>query len=209
MELKDTYKTIEVPSSPVLFKEKNSKFFGYAFPIQSEQEVKPILETLRKLHPTAGHFCYAYQIGAETVTYRANDDGEPSNSAGMPIYGQIQSYSVTNLLIVVVRIFGGVKLGVGGLISAYKTTAQMVLSTSEIVEKTIDIHFTITFDYQNMNKVMRVIKEKKLDIVSQAMEINENSGLPIGKIELKTRKKNAEMVFDIFNSMYEIDIKQH
>ena len=209
MELKDTYKTIEVPSSPVLFKEKNSKFFGYAFPIQSEEEVKPILETLRKLHPTAGHFCYAYQIGAETVTYRANDDGEPSNSAGMPIYGQIQSYSVTNLLIVVVRIFGGVKLGVGGLISAYKTTAQMVLSTSEIVEKTIDIHFTITFDYQNMNKVMRVIKEKKLDIVGQEMEINENSGLPIGKIELKTRKKNAEMVLDIFNSMYEIDIKQH
>ncbi|MFV8270328.1 IMPACT family protein [Flavobacterium sp. GT2N3] len=209
MELKDTYNTIEVPSSVVLFKEKNSKFFGYAFPIQSEEEVKPLMETLRKLHHTAGHFCYAYQIGAETVTYRANDDGEPSNSAGMPIYGQIQSYSVTNLLIVVVRIFGGVKLGVGGLISAYKTTAQMVLATSEIVEKTIDIHFTITFDYQNMNKVMRVIKEKKLDIVSQAMEINENSGLPIGKIELKTRKKNAEMVFDIFNSMFEIDIKQH
>lgn len=209
MELKDTYKTIEVPSLVVLFKEKNSKFFGYAFPIQSEEEVKPLTETLRKLHPTAGHFCYAYQIGVETVNYRANDDGEPSNSAGMPIYGQIQSYSVTNLLVVVVRIFGGVKLGVGGLISAYKTTAQMALATSEIVEKTIDIHFTITFDYQNMNKVMRVIKEKKLDIVGQAMEINENSGLPIGKIELKSRKKNAEMVFDIFNSMFEIDIKQH
>jgi len=209
LELKDTYNTIEVPSSLVLFKEKNSKFFGYSFPIQSEQEVKPIMETLRKLHPTAGHFCYAYQIGNETATYRVNDDGEPSNSAGMPIYGQIQSYSVTNLLIVVVRIYGGVKLGVGGLISAYKTTAHMVLATSEIVEKTINIHFTITFDYQNINKVMRVIKEKKLDIVGQAMEINENSGLPIGKIELKTRKKNAEMVFDIFNSMFEIEIKQN
>lgn len=208
MEFKDTYNTIEFSPSAVLFKEKNSKFFGYAFPIQSEDEVKPIIDSLRKQHPTAGHFCYAYQIGTDSITYRANDDGEPSNSAGMPIYGQIQSFSVTNALIVVVRIFGGVKLGVGGLISAYKTTAQMVLETCEIVEKTIDFHFIISFDYVNMNKVMRVIKEKKLEIVTQEMEINENSGLPIGKIEIKTRKKNAEMIFDIFNSIFEINIKR-
>jgi uncharacterized YigZ family protein len=208
LNLKDTYNTIEYSPSEVLFKEKNSKFFGYAFPIQSEEEVKPHIDTLRKLHPNAGHFCYAYQLGTDQTSYRANDDGEPSNSAGMPIYGQIQSFSVTNVLIVVVRIFGGVKLGVGGLISAYKTTAQQLLETCEIVEKTIDIHFLIAFDYKNMNKVMRVIKEKKLDIVSQTMEIDEDSGLPIGKIEIKTRKKNAEMVFDIFNSMFEISIKQ-
>ncbi|TRW99794.1 IMPACT family protein [Flavobacterium gawalongense] len=208
MEFKDTYNTIEFPSSEILFKEKNSKFFGYAYPIQSEDEVKPIIDSLKKQHPNAGHFCYAYQLGTDTITYRANDDGEPSNSAGMPIYGQIQSFSITNVLIVVVRIFGGVKLGVGGLISAYKTTAQMVLETCEIVEKTINIHYSITFDYKNMNKVMRVIKEKRLEIVTQEMEINEDSGLPIGKIELKTRKKNAEMVFDIFNPMFEIDIKR-
>lgn len=208
MEFKDTYNTIEFSPSAVLFKEKNSKFFGYAFPIQSEDQVKPIIDSLRKEHPTAGHFCYAYQIGADTISYRANDDGEPSNSAGMPIYGQIQSFSVTNILIVVVRIFGGVKLGVGGLISAYKTTAQMILQTCKIVEKTIDIHFLISFDYINMNKVMRVIKEKKLAIVTQEMEINENSGLPIGKIEIKTRKKNAEIIFDIFNSIFEINIKK-
>ena len=208
MEFKDTYNTIEFTPTAVLFKEKNSKFFGYAFPIQSEDQVKPIIDSLRKEHPTAGHFCYAYQIGADTISYRANDDGEPSNSAGMPIYGQIQSFSVTNILIVVVRIFGGVKLGVGGLISAYKTTAQMILQTCKIVEKTIDIHFLISFDYINMNKVMRVIKEKKLAIVSQEMEINENSGLPIGKIEIKTRKKNAEIIFDIFNSIFEINIKK-
>lgn len=208
MEFKDTYNTIEFSPSAVLFKEKNSKFFGYAFPIQLEDQVKPIIDSLRKQHPTAGHFCYAYQIGTDTMTYRANDDGEPSNSAGMPIYGQIQSFSVTNVLIVVVRVFGGVKLGVGGLISAYKTTAQMVLETCEIFEKTIDIHFTISFDYINMNKVMRVIKEKKLEIVTQEMEINENSGLPIGKIEIKTRKKNAEIIFDIFNSIFEISIKR-
>lgn len=208
MEFKDTYNTIESPSSEVLFKEKNSKFFGYAYPIQSEDEVKPLIEILRKQHPNAGHFCYAYQIGTDTVTYRANDDGEPSNTAGTPIYGQIQSFSVTNVLIVVVRIFGGVKLGVGGLIAAYKTTAQMVLETCGIVEKTINIQYSITFDYKNMNKVMRVIKEKRLEIVTQEMEISEDSGLPIGKIELKTRKKNAEMVFDIFNLMFEIDIKR-
>ena len=208
MEIKDTYNTIEYSSEELLFKEKNSKFFGYAFPISSEDEVKPLIETLRKQHPNAGHFCYAYQIGTDAFTYRANDDGEPSNTAGMPIYGQIQSFSLTNLLIVVVRIFGGVKLGVGGLISAYKTTAQLVLESCAIAEKTIDIHFTISFDYKNMNKVMRVIKEKKLDIENQEMELNEISGLPMGKIEIKTRKKNAEMIFDIFNSMFEIEINR-
>ena len=206
--MKDTYRTIEIPSEQILFKEKNSKFFGYAYPIKTDEEVKPLLEILRKQHPNAGHFCYAYQMGSDAIIYRANDDGEPSNSAGMPIYGQIQSFSVTNVLVVVVRIFGGVKLGVGGLISAYKTTAQMVLESCNIVEKTIDIHFEITFDYQNMNKVMRVIKEKKLEIVSQEMEIDEITTLPIGKIELKTRKKNAEMIFDIFNSMFEIKINR-
>ena len=207
MKNKDTYNTIEAPSEEILFKEKNSKFFGYAFPIQSEEAVKPLIDVLRKKHPNAGHFCYAYQLGTDTLSYRANDDGEPSNSAGMPIYGQIQSFDVTNILIVVVRIFGGTKLGVGGLISAYKTTAQITLENCTIFEKTIDIHYLISFDYKNMNKVMRVIKEKKLDIVSQEMEINEETGLPIGTIEIKTRKKNAETIFDIFNSIFEINIK--
>ena len=200
MEFKDTFKTIAFPSTEILFKEKNSKFFGYSFPVLSEIEVKPIIDTLRKQHPNAGHFCYAYQIGTANIVYRANDDGEPSNSAGTPIYGQIQSFELTNVLIVVVRIFGGTKLGVGGLISAYKTTAQLVLETSEIIEKTIDIHFTISFDYKNINKVMRVIKEKNIGIISQKMELS-------CEIEIVTRKKNAEILFDIFNSMFEIEIK--
>jgi putative IMPACT (imprinted ancient) family translation regulator len=144
---------------------------------------------------------------APKISYRANDDGEPSNTAGAPIYGQIQSFGLTNVMIVVVRIFGGTKLGVGGLISAYKTSAQMTLEACEIIEKTIDICFLISFDYKNMNKVMRVIKEKKLEILSQEMEIDQDSELPIGKIITKTRKKNAEMVFDIFNLMFEINIK--
>lgn len=207
MEIKDTYTTIAQATEEILFKEKSSKFFGYAFPIQSEEEVKPIIDQLRKLHPHAVHYCYAYQIGTEKISYRANDDGEPSNTAGAPIYGQIQSFGLTNVLLVVVRIFGGIKLGVGGLISAYKTTAQLVLEEAKIIEKTIDIHFLISFDYKNMNKVMRVIKEKKLDIVTQSMELEE-SGLALGKIEIKTRKKNAEMIFDIFDNLFEITIKR-
>lgn len=200
MEIKDTYRTLDFPSEEILYKEKNSKFFGYAFPISSEDEAKIILESLRKQHSSAGHCCYAFQIGTDKLYFRANDDGEPSNSAGMPIYGQIQSFNVTNVLVVVVRYFGGVKLGVGGLISAYKISAQMALEASEIVEKTIDIHYSIKFDYKNMNKVMRIIKEKNLDIVSQKMEMS-------CEIEIKTRKKNAEMIFDIFSNLYEIDIK--
>ena len=198
--MKDTYQTIASPSEEILFKEKGSKFFGYAYPIICEEEVKPILEVLRKKHPTACHYCYAYQIGIEKINYRANDDGEPSNSAGMPIYGQIQSFSVTNILIVIVRIFGGTKLGVGGLITAYKTAAQLTLENCLIIEKTIDIHYLISFDYKNMNKVMRVIKEKNLEIVNQKMEMS-------CEIEIKTRKKNAGQVADIFNSLFEIEIK--
>jgi uncharacterized YigZ family protein len=208
LEIKDTYITIAKATEEILFKEKSSKFFGYAFPIQSEEEVKPIIEQLRKLHPHAVHYCYAYQIGTEKISYRANDDGEPSNTAGAPIYGQIQSFGLTNVLLVVVRIFGGIKLGVGGLISAYKTTAQLVLEEAEIIEKTIDISFLISFDYKNMNKVMRVIKEKKLDIVTQTIELEEDSGIAIGKIEIKTRKKNAELIFDIFDNLFEIEIKR-
>ncbi|MBA9072625.1 putative YigZ family protein [Flavobacterium gossypii] len=200
MEIKDTYRTLDFPSEEVLYKEKNSKFFGYAFPISSEEQAKDFLDDLRKQHHSARHWCYAFQLGTEKIHFRANDDGEPSNSAGMPIYGQIQSFEITNVLVVVVRYFGGVKLGVGGLISAYRTAAQMALEASEIVEKTIDIHYLVSFDYKNMNKVMRVIKEKNLDIVSQKMEMS-------CEIELKTRKKNAEMVFDIFSNLYEISIK--
>ena len=207
MDASDTYKTIAFPSEETLLKEKSSKFFGYAYPITTEEEVKPILEELRKIHPNARHICYAYQIGHEKITYRANDDGEPNNSAGAPIYGQIQSFGLTDVLVAVVRFFGGTKLGVGGLISAYKIAAQSTLDICDIIEKTVDVHFTITFDYQNMNKAMRVIKEKKLEIVKQEMEMDADSGFPIGKIEIKTRKKNAEIIFDIFNSLYEIHIK--
>lgn len=197
--MNDTYKTIAFPSPEILYKEKNSKFFGYAVPILSEEEVKPILDALRKQHSNARHFCYAYQLGTDTKFYRANDDGEPSNSAGMPIYGQIQSFEVTNVLLVVVRFFGGIKLGVGGLIAAYRTTALMALDSCDIIEKTIDVFFKISFDYKNINKVMRVIKEKNIEISDQKMEMD-------CEITITTRKKNAKMIYDIFDSMFEVEI---
>lgn len=202
MHEKDTYKTIEFPSEEVLFKEKNSKFFGYCFPVQSEEQVKEILEKVKKEHYSARHWCYAFQIGTEQIHYRANDDGEPSGSAGLPIYGQIQSFEVTNILVVVVRYFGGVKLGVGGLVSAYKETAKMALENSEIVEKTIDIRYRITFGYKDMNRVMRVIKEKNVNVIGQKLEMD-------CQIEISVRKKDAPMIFSIFEAMYEVSITEY
>ena len=159
-----------------------------------------MIDPLKKKHFNAVHFCYAFQTGINPIYFRANDDGEPSNSAGMPIYGQIQSFGVTNILVVIVRYFGGTKLGVGGLISAYRTAAQMTLEISPIITKTINVHYLISFDYKNINKVMRVIKEKNIEIVAQKMELN-------CEIEIATRQKNAESIFNTFNSMFEIEIK--
>lgn len=201
MEIKDIYKTIEIKTEEILFKEKSSKFFGYAFPVTTTIEIKTYIDQLKKQHFGAVHFCYAYQIGTEKIEFRANDDGEPSNSAGIPIYGQIQSFGLTNILIVIVRYFGGTKLGVGGLITAYKTAAQLVLENASIVEKTININFKITFDYKNINKVMRIIKEKQLEIFSQKMEEN-------CELVIVTRKKDAERIFDIFDSIFEISISE-
>ncbi|GAA4933249.1 YigZ family protein [Algibacter agarivorans] len=198
---KDTYKTIEATPEPVLFKDKNSKFFGYAFPVLNEDAVRFHLEKLKKEHHSARHWCYAYQIGTETISYRANDDGEPSNSAGMTIYGQIQSFQVTNILIVVVRYFGGVKLGVGGLINAYRTAAQMILEASTIIKKTINTDYLISFEYKNMNTVMRVIKERNLNMIDQKLEMD-------CQITISVRKNEAESVFEIFNRLFEINIKK-
>lgn len=197
----DTYKTIKKPSEEILFKEKGSKFFGYAFPVLTEDDVKEKLELLKKKHHSARHFCYAYQIGIEKTQYRANDDGEPNNSAGLPIYWQIQSFGVTNILIVSVRYFGGTKLGVGGLISAYKTSAQLALEASEILVKTIDVNYQLKFNYDLMNVVQRIIKEKNLEIVSQKLEMD-------CEYVISVRKNDAKAIFTIFDSLYKLTIKK-
>lgn len=202
MNLKDTYKTLSKPSEETLLKEKGSKFVGYAFPIETEEMAMAYLESIREKHKNARHFCYAYQLGTEQIYFRANDDGEPSNTAGMPIYGQIQSIDLTNVLVVVVRYFGGTKLGVGGLISAYKNSAKMALEISEIIEKTIDSFYEIRFDYKDINKVMRIIKEKNLTIVEQHLELN-------CQIVVSVRKSLEEILESAFESLYEVKLKKN
>ena len=199
--MKDTYKTLKAPGKEVLFKDRGSKFFGYAYPVNNEEAIKNHIEQLKKEHHTARHWCYAWQLGKKYEHFRANDDGEPNNSAGMPIYGQLQSFNVTNTLVVVVRYFGGTKLGVGGLIQAYKTGAQMALESSEIVERTIDVEFQLNFGYPEMNTVMRIIKDENIRITSQKMEL-------ACEMHIAIRKKEAEKICTLFQNTYKVDIKK-
>lgn len=201
MDLLDTYKTIKKASHGELFKDKNSKFYSYAFPVTNEEQVKTHIEDLKKGHHAARHWCYAYQIGTETIQYRANDDGEPNNSAGMPIYGQIQSFDVTNILIVVIRYYGGVKLGVGGLINAYKTSAQFALDNAKIIEKTINTNFRLKFEYKNMSKVMRILKENSVVIINQSLELN-------CLLEISVRKSNSSHIYEIFFNFFGVAIEE-
>lgn len=197
----DTYKTISKKAEGELFKDKNSKFIGFAFPVLNEDDIKSRIEAVKKAHHAARHWCYAYQLGTSEIVYRANDDGEPSNSAGMPIYGQIKSFEVTNILIVVVRYYGGVKLGVGGLINAYRTAAKSSLENAEVIEKTINTLYNLEFDYKHMSKVMRIIKEYRLDVLQQKLEHNCN-------LKISVRKSNAPEVFEIFNQFYQLEISE-
>ena len=199
--MKDTYKTITTPSPETLFKDRNSKFYGYAFPVENEDQIKECIETLKKQHHQARHWCYAWVLGTTYNRYRANDDGEPSNSAGAPIYGQLQAYELTNTLVVVVRYFGGTKLGVGGLINAYRTAAQLALEKATIQEKTIDIEFTITFEYALMNKVMRVIKEQNIRIIGQKSEL-------ACEYTLAIRKKDFEQKSLLVKNIYGVKVKE-
>ncbi|NVJ88939.1 MAG: YigZ family protein [Flavobacteriaceae bacterium] len=199
--MSDLYKTIEKPSEETLFKDKNSKFYGYALPVSSIEDVKNKLEEIQKKHPNAGHYCYAYQIGIEEIQYRVNDDGEPNNSAGMPIYGQIQSFDVTNVLVISVRYFGGVKLGVSGLINAYRTSAKLSLEAANIKEKTIKLYFKLIFDYDLMSKVMRYIKENNLEIINQELALD-------CKYVVAIRKKHANKVFNFFKQLYKVEVEK-
>lgn len=193
--MKDTYRTISSPSTEILFKDRNSKFFGYAYPVSRENDIKEHIEQLKKQHYQARHWCYAWVLGKEYERFRANDDGEPSNSAGAPIHGQLQSFDLTNVLVVVVRYFGGTKLGVSGLINAYRTAAKMAIDISFIEEHTIDVNFTIVFEYPLMNVVMRIIKDENLKIVEQKMELNCMYTLAI-------RKKEADRVIALVKNIY-------
>jgi uncharacterized YigZ family protein len=187
-----TYKTLETPSNEVLYKDKGSKFFGYAFPIKTKEEFKSIIEHIKQKHSSAGHFCFAYQLGIEIPYYRASDDGEPSNSAGLPIYGQLQAFGITNVLVVVVRYFGGTKLGVGGLISAYKNTAKLSLEASTIKTLDVLIPLKLTFAYKDLSQVMRIIKKYQLVLKSQRLEMDCEVEILVKKMTLKTIKTTFE-----------------
>jgi uncharacterized YigZ family protein len=157
-------------TSEIVFKEKGSKFLGFAYPVSSEEEIKQLMDTLRKRYFDAHHHCYAYVLGKSMSLYRANDDGEPNHSAGDPILGQIRSNNLTNVLIVVVRYFGGTKLGVSGLIQAYRTAAAEAISANSIIEEIVSTHIKCTFDYIQMNQVMKIIKDYQLEIIQQVFD---------------------------------------
>lgn len=184
--MEDTYKTI-LAQSEGLYKEKGSKFIAYAYPIRHEDEAKGIVQNIKKEYYDARHHCYAYRIGPQGEKFRMNDDGEPSSTAGRPIYGQLLSFDVTNILVVVVRYFGGTKLGVSGLINAYQSATSDALSNASIVEKTIDVTYNIQFGYANINEVMKVVKDVQPNIEEQTFD---NSCT----MRLSIRKCNAEML---------------
>ena len=162
----DTYRTIAAPATG-LFKDKGSKFLAFAFPVENEMEIKQHIQQLKKEYFDARHHCYAYRLGISGKHWRANDDGEPSSTGGKPILGQLLSLELSDMLIVVVRYFGGIQLGVPGLINAYRSAAADVLAHAEIIEKTAKEILTITFSYLNMNKVMKLVKDEGLEITAQ------------------------------------------
>ena len=165
----DVYRTIE-SDAEALFKEKSSKFLCFAYHVTTEEQIRERLEVLYKKYYDATHHCYAWRLGPRGETFRANDDGEPSSTAGKPILGQLLSHEITDCLIVVVRYFGGTKLGVSGLIEAYKTSAAEVIAAAEVVERTVDDRIEVRFSYMAMNEVMRVIKDMQPKIVEQCFD---------------------------------------
>ncbi|NJO90137.1 MAG: YigZ family protein [Chloroflexia bacterium] len=176
----DTYKTIKTVSEGV-FKDRGSKFFAFAFPVENENEINEYRAELRKKYYDARHHVYAFHIGAENPIFRASDDGEPANSSGPPVLGQIRSSELTNILVVVVRYFGGTKLGVPGLINAYKSAALDAIENAEIIEKIIEQSLKVEFEYPHMNEAMRLTKADGIRIASQSFEISCNMELMVKK----------------------------
>jgi uncharacterized YigZ family protein len=179
----DFYFTIE-RSATAEFKDRGSKFIAYAWPIASTDDFKKQMEAVKKEHPKASHHCFAYRMGLDKSIYRVSDAGEPSGTAGKPILGQIDSKQLTNLLVVVVRYFGGTLLGVPGLINAYKSAASMVLQVTPVVQKPVEVNYRIQFDYTVVNEVMMVIKQCNCTIISQEMQLFCNISVGISKSRL-------------------------
>ena len=196
--MEDIYHTV-VRESQGSYKDRGSKFYAFVFPVSSEEEVKQHQAELRKEYHDARHHVYAFIIGADNLFYRASDDGEPANSSGMPVLGQIRSNNLTNVLIVVIRYFGGVKLGIPGLINAYKTAAADAIANNEIIEKVVSKQVIVQFDYALMNDVMRVAKEEQLEQLDQHFEMD-------CRIVFLVKRSEVERITDRFELIYGVEI---
>ncbi len=199
--MEDTYYTIEKESQGH-FKDKGSRFLAFAFPVQNEDQVKIILTKLRKEHHSARHHCYAWRIGTENISFRANDDGEPSSTAGKPILGQLQSFNVTNVLVVVVRYFGGTLLGVSGLINSYRNAAADALKNARIVQKTIESEIILEFTYNELAEVMNLLKQENLTIINTCFE--ERCSLVFS-----VRKSEYERINHQFTNIFGVKVKPY
>ncbi len=197
--MEDQYKTIE-KTGEGLYKDRGSKFIGIVTPMQSVDEAKELLDSIRKKYHDARHHCYAYRVGVNDEQYRINDDGEPSGSAGKPIYGQILSHEITNVLIVVVRYFGGTKLGVRGLINAYKGAAADAIANTKIVQKHIHDFYRLTFEYPLMSEVMRLLNDERIQQVENIYQAN-------CKIKVGVRKKFSEEIFSKLNGLHGLEVE--
>ena len=193
MMTEDTYKTIAAPAESV-YTEKRSKFIAIALPVRTLAEIKAYLDEYQKKYYDARHVCYAYMLGAERKEFRANDNGEPSGTAGKPILGQINSNELTDILVIVVRYFGGIKLGTSGLIVAYKTAAAQALSEAQIIEKTVDEQVTVVFEYPFMNDIMRIVKEESPEVLSQSYDMDCVMALRIRKSQMPRLRMRLEKV---------------
>ena len=191
--MQDTYTTI-VDQVKAIYTEKRSKFIAYAIPISSVEEVKPEIEKFRNEYYDARHVCWAYMLGADRTEFRSNDDGEPSGTAGKPILGQINSNELTNILIVVIRYFGGVKLGTSGLIVAYREAAAMAINDAEIIEKTVDEEISFIFEYPFMNDVMKIVKDLSPTILNQYFDMDCQMTLSIRKANFEELTARLEKV---------------
>ena len=189
----DTFKTIAAPAEGT-YSEKRSKFLAFAIPVRTQDEVKELVKEYQKKYYDARHACYAYMLGHERKDFRANDNGEPSGTAGKPILGQINSNELTDILIIVVRYFGGIKLGTSGLIGAYKTAAADAIANATIIEKTVDDDVTVFFEYPFLNDVMRIVKEEEPQVVEQVFEMDCKMTLRIRRSKMGRLRSRLEKV---------------
>lgn len=194
-----SFKTIKKAIEPISFKEKGSKFIGYAFPVEDEEEVKERLTELWNLYPDATHICYAYRLGLKGENYRVNDDGEPSGSAGLPIYNQIVSKEVTNVLVASVRYYGGTKLGVSGLVKAYKLSAQMTLDEVEIIKKFLMTKIEFEFSYEDQGSVMGIVDKFDAKVIST--EFTDRC-----KLKVKIKTEELEAFLAAYEPLYQVKI---